>query len=83
MLDPSLNEYITNELKRYPHPSNITLELIETQAIANYSEVKAFISMVKSKGVKVIIDDFGSGAAIRVAHAATTLARNVTPALAA
>ncbi|KTF17098.1 bifunctional diguanylate cyclase/phosphodiesterase [Pseudoalteromonas sp. 10-33] len=61
MLDPSLNEYITNELKRYPHPSNITLELIETQAIANYSEVKAFISMVKSKGVKVIIDDFGSG----------------------
>ena len=58
---PCLNEFITNELKRYPHPSNITLELIETQAIANYSEVKAFISMVKSKGVKVIIDDFGSG----------------------
>ena len=61
MLDPSLSEYIAYELKRYPHPGNITLELIETQAIANFSEVKAFIGMVKTKGVKVVIDDFGSG----------------------
>lgn len=61
MLDPSLSEFIADELKRYPHPSNITLELLETQAIANFSEVKAFIGMVKTKGVKVIIDDFGSG----------------------
>jgi EAL domain-containing protein (putative c-di-GMP-specific phosphodiesterase class I) len=61
MLDPSLSEFIAYELKRYPHPSNITLELLETQAIANFSEVKAFIGMVKSKGIKVIIDNFGSG----------------------
>ncbi|MBH0027831.1 GGDEF domain-containing protein [Pseudoalteromonas sp. SWN29] len=61
MLDPNLSEFIADELKRYPHPSNITLELLETQAIANFSEVKAFIGMVKTKGVKVIIDDFGSG----------------------
>ncbi|MBZ2193145.1 GGDEF domain-containing protein [Pseudoalteromonas arctica] len=61
MLDPNLSEFIADELKRYPHPGNITLELLETQAIANFSEVKAFIGMVKTKGVKVIIDDFGSG----------------------
>jgi len=61
MLDPNLSEFIAYELKRYPHPGNITLELLETQAIANFSEVKAFIGMVKAKGVKVIIDDFGSG----------------------
>jgi len=61
MLDPNLSEFIADELKRYPHPSNITLELLETQAIANFSEVKAFIGMVKTKGVKVIIDNFGSG----------------------
>ncbi|MBH0022231.1 GGDEF domain-containing protein [Pseudoalteromonas sp. SWXJ133] len=61
MLDPNLSEFIAYELKRYPHPGNITLELLETQAIANFSEVKAFIGMVKTKGVKVIIDNFGSG----------------------
>ncbi|MEH6731403.1 MAG: GGDEF domain-containing protein [Pseudoalteromonas distincta] len=61
MLDPNLSEFIADELKRYPHPGNTTLELLETQAIANFSEVKAFIGMVKTKGVKVIIDDFGSG----------------------
>jgi EAL domain-containing protein (putative c-di-GMP-specific phosphodiesterase class I)/GGDEF domain-containing protein len=61
MLDPNLSEYIVHELHRYPAPSNITLELLETQAIANFSEVKAFISRVKRKGVRVIIDDFGSG----------------------
>ncbi|MBQ4833995.1 GGDEF domain-containing protein [Pseudoalteromonas sp. MMG010] len=60
MLDPNLSEYIVDELHRYPHPKNITLELLETQAIANFSEVKAFISRVKYKGVRVIIDDFGS-----------------------
>ncbi|GAA58629.1 hypothetical protein P20652_0486 [Pseudoalteromonas sp. BSi20652] len=61
MLDPNLSEYIADELKRYPQPSNITLELLETQAIANFSEVKAFIAKVKTRGVKVVIDDFGSG----------------------
>ena len=61
MLDPNLTEFLEHELKRYPTPSNITLEVLETQAIANYSEVKAFISMVKNKGVRVVIDDFGTG----------------------
>ncbi|MDN3378280.1 MULTISPECIES: GGDEF domain-containing protein [unclassified Pseudoalteromonas] len=61
MLDPSLTEFLADELKRYPQPSNITLELLETEAIANFSEVKTFISMVKQRGVKVIIDDFGTG----------------------
>ena len=61
MLDPSLAEFLADELKRYPQPSNITLELLETEAIANFSEVKAFINMVKQRGVKVLIDDFGTG----------------------
>jgi EAL domain-containing protein (putative c-di-GMP-specific phosphodiesterase class I)/GGDEF domain-containing protein len=61
MLDPSLAEFLENEFKRYPLPSNITLELLETEAIANFSEVKAFITMVKNRGIRVIIDDFGTG----------------------
>lgn len=61
MLDPSLACYLEDELKRYPNPSHITFELLETEAIANFSEVKAFIDLVRAKGVKVIIDDFGTG----------------------
>lgn len=61
ILDPSLTEFLDHELKRYPNPSNITLEVLETQAIANYSEVKAFITMVKNRGVRVVIDNFGTG----------------------
>tara|TARA_Y100000782_G_scaffold34187_1_gene38191 strand:+ start:2142 stop:3734 length:1593 start_codon:yes stop_codon:yes gene_type:complete len=61
ILDPSLSEYIASELKRYPHPENITLGLLESHAITNFLEVKTFISMVKTKGVNVIITGFGSG----------------------
>ncbi|KPZ58912.1 GGDEF domain-containing protein [Pseudoalteromonas sp. P1-7a] len=61
ILDPSLSEYISNELKRYPHPENITLGLFESHAITHFLEVKTFISMVKTKGVNVIITGFGSG----------------------
>ncbi|KPH95476.1 diguanylate phosphodiesterase [Pseudoalteromonas porphyrae] len=61
MLDPGLSEFLESELKRYPQPRNITLELLETEAIANFSEVKAFIAMVRQRGVKVFIDDFGTG----------------------
>ena len=61
ILDPSLSEYIANELKRYPHPENISLGLLESHAITNFLEVKTFISMVKTKGVNVIITGFGSG----------------------
>lgn len=61
ILDPSLSEYIANELKRYPHPENITLGLLESHAVAHFSEVKTFIAMVKTKGVNVIITGFGSG----------------------
>ncbi|AIY63779.1 EAL domain-containing protein [Pseudoalteromonas piratica] len=61
MLDPSLAAFFDDELKRYPTPHNITFELIETEAVANFNEVKGFITMVKRHGAKVFIDDFGTG----------------------
>ncbi|WP_372767542.1 EAL domain-containing protein [Pseudoalteromonas sp.] len=61
MLDPSLAAFFDDELKRYPTPQKITFELIETEAVANFNEVKSFISMVKRHGAKVFIDDFGTG----------------------
>lgn len=61
MLDPSLAAFFDDELKRYPTPQNITFELVETEAVANFNEVKSFITMVKRHGAKVFIDDFGTG----------------------
>jgi c-di-GMP phosphodiesterase len=60
ILDPNINEYIANELQRYPHPANITLVLLEPHVIANYLSVRAFITMIKSKGIKVMIHSFGN-----------------------
>ena len=41
--------------------NNIVFELLETEGIENYNEVKTFISDIKKFGCKVAIDDFGSG----------------------
>lgn len=40
---------------------NIVFELLESEGIENYNEVKTFISDIKKFGCKVAIDDFGSG----------------------
>jgi c-di-GMP phosphodiesterase len=60
IVDPSINEYIAYELQRYPHPANITLVLLEPHVIANYAIMRAFITMVKSKGIRVMINSFGN-----------------------
>ncbi len=39
----------------------ITFELLESESITDYEKVISFISIVKSFGCKIAIDDFGSG----------------------
>ena len=39
----------------------IVFELLEDESVADFDAVVAFISDVKSKGVQIAIDDFGSG----------------------
>jgi len=41
--------------------SRVTLELLEDEEVHDINELKAFIKEVKSMGVKIAIDDFGSG----------------------
>ncbi len=61
ILDPSLSEFLEQQLRRYPQPNNIIFEFHETEAIAYFSEVKAFISLLKNKGAQVMINEFGAG----------------------
>lgn len=61
MLDPVIAEFLDSELKRYPNPKKVTFELVETEAIASFNEIKNFIAMLKTHGAQVYIDDFGTG----------------------
>ena len=53
--------FILTKLSTYNNASNVVFEILESQEVQDYEEVKEFISMVKQYGCKVAIDDFGSG----------------------
>ncbi len=61
MLDHSTSSYIYSKLEEYKDRTKVAFEILESERIEEYGEVKAFISKVKELGAKISIDDFGSG----------------------
>jgi len=60
--NPDIRAFIVTILKNNPEiATQCTFELIESEAILNMEEINAFIKMAHSYGVKIAIDDFGSG----------------------
>lgn len=58
----STRKKIFSLLKFYEqHANRVVFELLEDEDIKDFSLVKSFIDIVKSFGVKIAIDDFGSG----------------------
>lgn len=53
--------FLEKSIKNFPEPSRITIELTETEAIRDYLAITNFIALFKGLGVKIAIDDFGSG----------------------
>lgn len=53
--------FIKNAIINFKEPARITFELTETEAIQDYLSITTFIKTVKELGVKIAIDDFGSG----------------------
>lgn len=54
--------YIIHMLNRYRKiTNNIVFEILESEGIENYKEIKEFINIVKAYGCKIAIDDFGTG----------------------
>lgn len=49
------------ELLTDDNAHRVVFEILESEGIENYPEVSNFISLVKAKGAKIAIDDFGSG----------------------
>ncbi|MFT5660325.1 MAG: diguanylate cyclase (GGDEF)-like protein/PAS domain S-box-containing protein [Sulfurimonas sp.] len=56
----SMVSYIKNRLEKYGG-NGITFEILESEDILDYTIIETFITMVKTYGCKVSIDDFGSG----------------------
>lgn len=54
---------ILNRLQNIPKEKTekIIFELLESEGIENYDEIKDFIKSVKKFGCKIAVDDFGSG----------------------
>ncbi len=53
---------IMQYLKRYANNTRrVVFELLESEEVKDFEKVIQFIKKIKSKGVKIAIDDFGSG----------------------
>jgi diguanylate cyclase (GGDEF)-like protein len=60
--NPDMNNFIFDLLEKYEGiGKRITFEILENENIENYELVKEFIKKFRSYGVKLAIDDFGSG----------------------
>ncbi len=62
LLDPGFPQLVDKTLQRYGVPSElITLEVTESAAIDNMAQARTQISQLGELGVKVAMDDFGTG----------------------
>jgi len=64
--DDIINEYlidlIEDQILQYENVGNrLVLEILETKDITDYQQVEKFIERFKKYGVKIALDDFGSG----------------------
>ncbi len=61
IINPNTVKFILDSLENFNNPSKIVFEILETERIENYDELKNFIKEVKCYGCQIAIDDFGSG----------------------
>jgi EAL domain-containing protein (putative c-di-GMP-specific phosphodiesterase class I) len=60
--EPTLPQYIAEALKTAAVPaSRLIVELTETSAVADLHDAQRFIESLRESGVRVCLDDFGSG----------------------
>jgi len=61
VLNSNTVDFILKSLEDFEKPQKVVFEILESDKIGNYEELKEFISKVKNFGCKIAIDDFGSG----------------------
>jgi diguanylate cyclase (GGDEF)-like protein len=53
--------YLCDMIEEYKMYNRVIVELLESEAIEDFSKVEEFLEKIRSYGCKVAIDDFGSG----------------------
>ena len=53
--------FLEKLIKKYNAQNRVTFEILESESIEDYLIIKNFLEYFKQFGVKVAIDDFGSG----------------------
>ncbi len=61
IMNSEIFNFLINKLKNSVAAKRVTFELLESEAIQDFSKVERFINEVKRYGAKIAIDDFGSG----------------------
>lgn len=61
ILNETVHTAILEKLNTYKLGDKIVFELLESEGIENFLEVKEFIKEVKATGAQISIDDFGTG----------------------
>lgn len=61
ILDEHINKFLFKQLDKYQVQNQLTIEILETIEIVESKEIVNFIAKVKKLGIKISIDDFGSG----------------------
>ncbi|GAX88170.1 conserved hypothetical protein [Lebetimonas natsushimae] len=61
IIDEDTRNFIFDLIDKCKKNNEITFEILESESIENFEVVKSFIEKVKNRGIKIAIDDFGSG----------------------
>jgi len=61
ILSEETTHFIYSKLKNYTNAHNIIFEITESEEVNDYKVINDFIDEVNKYGVKIAIDDFGSG----------------------
>ena len=62
ILDDKTSNYILSRVRQNRKlAKQVVFELLETENMQNYDQVKTFVGLLKDAGCKIAIDDFGTG----------------------
>lgn len=61
LLDAELTEFILEKLRGTELANRVIFEILESEGIENYEQVREFIDQAKALGCRIAIDDFGAG----------------------
>ncbi len=61
IVSSSFRRWMIKRIKKYANPQNITVEFTETHDLKSLDVLFEFVSQLRDIGVRIAVDDFGSG----------------------